>query len=73
MQKIISPVQTVFIKGRFIVEGVLILHEALNNIHVKKQNVVLFKVEFEKSYKKFKCPFVGKMLQLKGFLDIWIE
>ena len=73
MQKIISPVETAFTKGRFIMEGVLVLHEALNNIHVKKQNVVLFKVEFEKSYEKIKCPFVCKMLRLKGFLDIWIE
>ena len=35
VEKIISPVQTAFIKGRFIMEGVLILHEALNDIDRK--------------------------------------
>ena len=33
---IISPVQIAFIKGRYIMEGVVILHEALNTIHTKK-------------------------------------
>jgi hypothetical protein len=33
---VISPTQTAFVKGRYIMEGVVILHEALNSIHVKK-------------------------------------
>ena len=68
-EKVISPVQTAFIKGRFIMEGVLILHETLNTIHTKKQNAVLFKVDFEKAYDKIKWPFVCKMLHLKGYPD----
>ena len=47
-------------------EGVAILHEALNSIHTKKQNAMLFKVDFED---KFKWPFVHKMLKLKNFPD----
>ena len=34
---VISPVQTAFIKGRYIMEGVLVLHEALNSVHVKNR------------------------------------
>ena len=30
--EVISPIQTAFVKGRYIMEGVLILHEALNSI-----------------------------------------
>lgn len=33
---IISQTQTSFIKGRYIMEGVVVLHEALNSIHHKK-------------------------------------
>ena len=35
---VISPIQTAFVKGRYIMEGVLILHEALDSIKNKKQD-----------------------------------
>lgn len=44
-------------------EGVVILHEALNSIHVKKQSAVLFKVDFEKAYDKIKWSFVHQMIR----------
>lgn len=52
--EVISPVQSTFIKGRYIMEEVLILREALNNIRVKKQSELIFKVQFEKAYDKVK-------------------
>lgn len=52
-------------------EGVLVLHEALNSIHIKKQSVMLFKVDFEKDDDKSKWPFVHKILNLEGFPDKW--
>ena len=73
VEEVISPVQTAFIKGRFIMEGVTVLHEILNSIHSEKSNAVLFKVDFEKVYDKIKWPFVCKMLKLEGYPDIWID
>lgn len=32
-REVVSPIQTAFIKGRHIMEGVIILQEALNTIH----------------------------------------
>ena len=52
-------------------EGVLILHEALNLIRVKKQSAMLFKVDFKKSQDKIKWSFVYQMMQIKGFHDRW--
>lgn len=34
--EVISPIQTIFIKGGFIMEGVMIFHKTLNSIHAKK-------------------------------------
>ena len=34
---------------------------------------MLFKVDFGKAYDKIKWPFVCKMLQLKGFPDVWVD
>ena len=70
---VISPVQTTFIKGRYIMEGVLILHEALNSIKNKKQSASLLKIYFEKAYDKIKWSFLFQMLKLKGFPDKWID
>ena len=54
-------------------EGIVILHEALNSIHHHKQSAVLFKVDFEKAYDKIKWPFVYKMLKMKQFPDKWCD
>ena len=51
----------------------MILHEAINSIKMKKQNAMLFKVDFEKAYDKIKWPFVHKMLKLKKFPDKWCD
>lgn len=69
--EVIAANQTAFLKGRYIMEGVMVLHETLNFLHVKKQSGILFKVDFEKAYDKIKWPFVYQMLKLKGFPDKW--
>ena len=70
---IISPTQTTFIKGRYIMEGIVILHDALNTFHKDKEDDLIFKVDFEKAYDKIKWPFVIQMLNLKGFPDKWCD
>lgn len=58
MAYIISRNQTAFLKNRFILEGVVILHEILNSIHQKKQSGILFKIDFEKAYDKVDWVFI---------------
>ena len=56
--EVISPIQTAFVIGRYIIEGVLTLYQALNSIHRKKQSALLLKVDFGKAYDKIvKCEF----------------
>jgi hypothetical protein len=52
--RIISPSQTAFMRGQNILEGVVILHESIHELHRKKQNGVIFKIDFEKAYDKVK-------------------
>ena len=42
-QKIIRPSQTAFIPGRHILEGVVILHETIHEMHKKKEKWGCFK------------------------------
>jgi hypothetical protein len=56
-QKIIKPTQTAFIRG----------HETIHELHSKKLDGVLFKIDSEKAYDKVKWPFLHQALRMKGF------
>ena len=70
-QKVISPTQTAFLPGRNIMEGVVILHETIHELHKTKQNGVIFKIDFEKAYDKVKWSFLQQTRKMKGFLKKW--
>jgi hypothetical protein len=53
-QKVINPTQTTFVPGRHILGGVVVLHETIHELHSKKLDGVLFKIDFEKAYDKIK-------------------
>jgi hypothetical protein len=50
--KVVRPSQTAFMPGRHILEGVVVLHETIHEIHIKKLDGVLLKINFEKAYDK---------------------
>ena len=62
-QTVVSPTQTAFMPGRNIMEGVVILHETIHELHTKKLNGFIFKVDFEKAYDKVKWHFIQQTLQ----------
>jgi hypothetical protein len=66
-QKIIRPTQTAFLPGRNIIEGAVILHETIHELHSKKQDGIIFKINFEKTYDKVKWSFLQQTLRMKGF------
>jgi hypothetical protein len=48
----IKPTQTTFLPGRYILEGVVILHETLHELRRKRQSGIILKLDFEKAYDK---------------------
>lgn len=70
-QKVIKPSETAFLPGRYILEGVVILHETIHELHQKKQSGVILKPDFEKEYDKVKWPFLRQVLRIKGFSPVW--
>jgi exonuclease III len=65
--RVISPNQTAFIKGRFILDGVLALHELVHEVKSKKEACVLLKLDFEKAYDRVNWDFLTEVLRCKGF------
>jgi len=59
--------------GRYILEGVVILHEAIHELHKKKMNGVILKLDFEKAYDKVNWSFLQQTLRMKGFTEKWCK
>jgi hypothetical protein len=71
--KVIRPTQTAFMPGRHILEGVLVLHETVHEIHRKKLDGIIMKIDFEKAYDKVKWDFLQQVLRMKGFDPTWCQ
>jgi hypothetical protein len=64
---VVLPSESTFMQGRTILDGVVILHEAVHAMHTKKLNGVILKLDFEKAYDKVKWFFLQQTLGTKGF------
>jgi hypothetical protein len=69
--KVIHPSEMTFLLGRNIMEGIIVLHKTIHELHRKKQSGVIFKIDFEKAYDKVRWMFVRKVLEMKGFCSKW--
>jgi hypothetical protein len=54
-------------------EGIVILHETIHEIHHKKMPGVIFKIDFEKAYEKVNWAFLYQMMQEKGLGDVFCD
>jgi hypothetical protein len=52
---------------------VVILHETIHELHRKKLDGVLLKLDFEKAYDKVKWSFFQQTLRIKGFDPKWCD
>lgn len=42
--------QTAFIRGRYIIDGAVVLHEIVHELRVKKMKGVIVKIDLKKAY-----------------------
>jgi hypothetical protein len=71
--RLIGESQISFIKGRNILEGVIVLHEVVHEMRRSGRKGVLFNIDFEKAYGKVKCEFITEVMVKKGLPDSWIK
>lgn len=69
--RLISTNQTVFIKGRFILESVVSAHEIIHELHRKKEEGIILKLDYEKAYDRVDWSFLETMLKQRGFSQKW--
>jgi hypothetical protein len=51
-QRLISANQSAFIKGRYILESVVVAHEIVHSIHKSKEPGVILKLDYKKTYER---------------------
>jgi hypothetical protein len=68
---VVLPLQTSFMQGRTILDGVVLLHDTVHELHTKKMKVVILKQDFEKAHEKAKWFFLERTLRMKGFSPEW--
>jgi hypothetical protein len=63
--------QTAFMQGRNILDGVVVIHEAVHELHSKKLNRAILKLDLKKDYDKVKWSFLQQTLRMKCFSSEW--
>ncbi|XP_024634465.1 uncharacterized protein [Medicago truncatula] len=69
--KVVSDSQSAFIKGRQILDGILIANELVDDAKVKKKDLLLFKVDFEKAYDFVDWGYIDEVMCKMNFLSVW--
>lgn len=76
MDKIVGQEQNAFIKGRLISETILICHELMHSLKLRKRGHfagMAVKLDINKAYECVEWQFLQHMMQTLGFHDKWIN
>jgi len=68
---VISDTQSAFVKGKHILDGILITNEAVDEAHRHKNEMLLFKVNFEKAYDSMDLQYLESVMVKMNFLTLW--
>lgn len=72
-KEVIGNNQTSFIKGRNILEGVVVLHEVIHELKSKNKKGLILKIDFEKAYDRVRWDFLKEAMKGKGFPEQWVS
>jgi len=71
IDSVVSDTQSAFIKGRQILDGILIANEIVDEAHRGKKELILFKVDFEKAYDSIDWGYLDEVMGKMGFPALW--
>jgi hypothetical protein len=66
-----SETQTAFVKGRQILDGLLIANEVVDEVRKCNKELLLFKVDFEKAYDSIDWDYLDAFMMRMAFPTLW--
>ncbi|RVX09019.1 LINE-1 reverse transcriptase-like [Vitis vinifera] len=73
LDKVVSPDQNAFVKGRQILDASLIANEVVDYWFKRKEKGLICKLDIEKAYDSINWNFLMKVMRKMGFGDRWME
>jgi len=67
----ISDTQSAFVKGRQILDGILVANEVVNEAKKLKKNLLMFKVDFENAYDSVDWNYLEDVMCKMSFPILW--
>jgi hypothetical protein len=71
--RLVSQNQSAFIRGRYILESVVVAHELVHSLHKSKEPGLIIKLDYEKAYDRVSWNFLFEILSSRGFSGRWIN
>jgi len=71
LRSVIGSAQSAFIKGRQIMDGILVASEIVDDAYRCKKELILFKVDFEKAYNSIDWGYLQAVMVKMGFPTLW--
>ena len=72
LPKIIDYSQSAFIKGRGLLDSILVANEVVEEYRAKNKRLAIIKVDYEKAYDSVSWEFLYYMMVRLGFCARWI-
>jgi len=73
LDQLVSPNQSAFIKGRFILDNFLLVQHTTKFVHQQKQPRILLKLDITKAFDSVSWPFLLEVLKNLGFGPVWCD
>ncbi|XP_071713654.1 uncharacterized protein [Rutidosis leptorrhynchoides] len=70
---LVGPEQSAFLKGRFILDGALIVNECIDFLRSSRKKGIIFKVDFEKAFDCINWEFLLEVMRCMGFGYKWCK
>ena len=68
---VVSDCQSAFVKGKQILDGILVENEAVDDVRRLKKEMLLFKVDFEKAYDSVDFIYLDEVMKKMNFPVLW--
>ena len=73
LNQLVSPNQSAFIKGRFILDNFMLVQHTTKFLHQQKSARILLKLDITKAFDSVSWPFLLEVLNQLGFGQIWCD